>query len=163
MLEIRCYADDDLDEVVTLWYRSWTNTFPDLKHPQSFEEWKLRFQNDIANQTHIRVAQIKSRIVGFIAIAEAVGIIEQLFVDVDTQRRGVGTALLDRAKSIRPHGLSLTTLQQNMQARQLYEKHGFVAKRLGINPINKRPNVEYVWNPIGIIPLTDRDSTFKIP
>jgi hypothetical protein len=34
-----------------------------------------------------------------------------------------------------------------MQARQFYEKHGFVAKRLGINPINRQPNIEYVWNP----------------
>jgi len=147
MLEIRCYVDDDLDEVVTLWYRSWTNAFPNLKHPQSFEEWKLRWQNDIAKRGNVWVAQAQSRIVGFIVITEAVGIIEQIFVDVDTQRMGVGSALLNKAKSICPHGLSLTTLQQNMQARQFYEKHGFVAKRLGINPINRQPNIEYVWNP----------------
>lgn len=78
MLEIRCYVDDDLDEVITLWYRSWTNAFPNLKHPQSFEEWKLRFQNDIAKRANVWVAQAQSRIVGFIVIIEAVGIIEQI-------------------------------------------------------------------------------------
>jgi hypothetical protein len=34
MFTIRHYIDDDLDEVIALWYRSWTYAFPNVKHPQ---------------------------------------------------------------------------------------------------------------------------------
>jgi hypothetical protein len=43
--------------------------------------------------------------------------------------------------------LRLTTLQLNAQARQFYEKHGFVAGATGVNLINGQPDVEYYWSP----------------
>jgi ribosomal protein S18 acetylase RimI-like enzyme len=57
--------------------------------------------------------------------------------------RGVGTELLNHAKSLYPRGLMLTTLQQNEQARHFYENHGFVAVAVGVNPVNGQPNIEY--------------------
>ena len=138
---IRPYTEDDLDEVVALWYRSWTHAFPNLKHPQPFEQWKCRFQNDYARGGGVWVAVIQDQIVGFIVVSNSV--IAQIFVDVDRQRTGVGTGLLNQAKRMYPNGLSLTTLQQNEQARQFYEKHGFAIGAAGINPINGQPNIEY--------------------
>lgn len=148
MLTIRHYIEDDLDEVVALWYRSWINAFPTLKHPQPFDGWKTRFQNDIAKRGSVWVAEIQDRIVGFVVLMETEKILAQIFVDVDAQRMGVGTALLNRVKTICPEGLSLTTLQQNVRARKFYEKHGFIAGRLGVNPVNGQPNIEYTWNPL---------------
>ncbi|MBD2776581.1 GNAT family N-acetyltransferase [Iningainema tapete] len=147
MLTIRHYIDDDLDEVVALWYRIWTNTFPTLKHPQPFDEWKKRFQNDIAKLGSVWVAETQDRIVGFVVLMVAEKKLAQIFVDVDAQRMGVGTALLNKAKTICSDGLSLTTLQHNLHARKFYEKHGFIAGCLGVNLINKQPNIEYTWNP----------------
>jgi ribosomal protein S18 acetylase RimI-like enzyme len=141
MLVIRRYIDSDLDEVVSLWHRSWTYAFPNLKHPQSYEQWKFRFQNNYVNKDEVWVATISDQIVGFIVVSGSE--IAQIFVDVDAQRNGIGTALLNQAKQISPSGLRLTTLQQNMQARQFYEKHGFVAGATGVNPINGQPNIEY--------------------
>ncbi len=136
-----------LDEVVALWYRSWTNAFPHLKHPQPFEEWKLRFQNHLAKHGSTWIAQMQSRIAGFIVVMQAKRELAQIFVHVDVQRMGVGTVLLNQAKAICPDSLSLTTLQQNTQARKFYEKHGFVAVRLGVNSVNGQLNIEYTWNP----------------
>lgn len=147
MFLIRRYVEHDLDAVVTLWYRSWINAFPNLKHPQPFEEWKLRFQNDLAKRGSIWVAEAQGRIAGFIVVIEAKRILDQIFVDVNPQGMGIGTALLNKAKTICPSGLSLTTLRQNVQACKFYEKHDFVARRLGVNPINGQPNIEYIWNP----------------
>lgn len=144
MLVIRQYVDEDLDEVIALWYRSWTHTFPNLKHPQPFEQWKSRFQNDYAKQEDVWVAATQAQIVGFVVVSDSV--ITQIFVDIDAQRSGVGTALLNQAKRISPSGLRLTTLKQNVQARQFYEKQGFVAGTRGLNPINGQPNIEYHWN-----------------
>ena len=63
------------------------------------------------------------------------------------QRSGIGTELLNHAKSSYPSGLRLTTLQQNEKARYFYEKHGFVAGTVEVNPINGHPNIEYYWKP----------------
>ncbi|BAZ17780.1 GCN5-related N-acetyltransferase [Calothrix sp. NIES-4071] len=153
MVTIRYYTENDLDTVVTLWYKSWSNMFPELKHPQPFEAWKFRFKNDLAINSTAWVAENQSRIVGFIVINQIKGILEQIFVDVDVQGIGIGTALLNKAKRICPLGLSLTTLQQNLQARKFYEKHGFVAGKLGVNPVNGQTNIEYIW-----IPNTDSRS-----
>lgn len=145
MFAIRCYNCEDLDKVVALWYRSWTHSFPNLNHPLPFEQWKSRFENEYAKNADVWVAASPGRIVGFIVVRD--NVIAQIFVDVDIQRCGVGTALLNQAKKISPNGLRLTTLEQNFQGRRFYEKHGFVAGVTGINPINGQPNVEYCWNP----------------
>ena len=143
MVTIRRYTDNDLDDVVTLWHRSWTQAFPNLQHPQSFEQWKSRFQNDYARQEGVWIAIMQNQIVGFMVVRDR--IIAQFFVDTDRQRTGIGTALLSQAKQMYPSGLSLTTLQQNEQARQFYQKHGFAPGAAGINPINGQPNIEYYW------------------
>lgn len=145
MIVIRPYVDDDLDEVVALWYRSWTHAFPNLKHPQPFEDWKFRFQRDYAKQARVWVAAISGQIIGFLVVSGSE--IAQIFVDIDAQRNGVGTSLLNQAKQVSSSGLRLTTLQQNVQACQFYEKHGFVARATGMNPINGQPNIEYHWSP----------------
>jgi GNAT superfamily N-acetyltransferase len=145
MFVIRQYTDEDLNEVVALWYQSWTQAFPNLKHPQPFEQWKFRFQNDYAKQDYVWVATIQDRIVGFVVVSDCV--IAQIFVEVKMQGGGVGTALLNHAKTLCPMGLTLTTLQQNEQARRFYEKHGFVAGAIGVNSVNGQPNIEYYWKP----------------
>ena len=71
--------------------------------------------------------------------------LNQLFVDSDYQNQGIGKALLEKAKSICPQGLSLTTLQSNTKACLFYEKHGFKAGNLSRNTINGQPNKEYRW------------------
>jgi ribosomal protein S18 acetylase RimI-like enzyme len=145
MFAIRLYTDADLDSVVALWYRSWGDAFPTLRHPQPFDQWKSRFQNDYSKQGGTWVVTTQDRVVGFIVVSDRV--ISQLFVEVKMQGRGVGTELLNHAKKMYPSGLRLTTLQQNEQACRFYEKHGFVAGTAGVNPVNGQPNIEYEWKP----------------
>jgi ribosomal protein S18 acetylase RimI-like enzyme len=145
MFTIRPYTHNDLDNVVTLWYRSWSDAFPTLIHPQPFDQWKSRFQNDYSKQGGIWVAVTQDRVVGFVVVRDRV--ISQMFVEVEMQGSGVGTELLNHAKKLYPSGLRLTTLQQNEQARRFYEKHGFGAGAVGVNPVNGQPNIEYYWKP----------------
>lgn len=147
MISIRRYVETDLDVIVTLWYRTWTNTFPHLHHPQPFEQWKIRFQQDLAQRGSVWVAAAEEQIVGFIVVMESENILDQIFVNPDVQRIGIGTVLLNWAKTICPKGLSLSTLQENYSARKFYEKHGFIAGCLSVNPINGQPNIKYTWNP----------------
>ncbi|MBE9052251.1 GNAT family N-acetyltransferase [Nostocales cyanobacterium LEGE 11386] len=146
-LTINSYQPEDLENTVQLWYCTWHQTFPYIQHPQSYLEWKSRFRDELAIKGHIWLAKLENRIVGFIVVIPEEQCLEQIFVDTAYQNQGIGSMLLDKAKAICPQGLKLHTLQQNMQARAFYEKHGFQVRRLSINKINGQPNIEYLWIP----------------
>lgn len=120
---------------------------PDLQHPQPYTSWKIRFRDDIAVRGLIWVAELENQIVGFVVVVKEEGRLDQLFVDPAYQHRGIGSALLGKAKEICPQGLNTDTLQRNMQARTFYEHHGFRAGKLAVNKNNGQPNIEYHWSP----------------
>lgn len=144
---IRLFRPDDLDETVRLWYRTWHHTFLGLRHPQTFDQWKSRFRDEISVTEQVWVAEVDGRIVGFLAMKQAEGYLDQLFVDPEWQRRGIGTALMTKAKALSPGGLALHALERNAEARAFWENHGFRPGRTGLNPINNQRNIGYHWEP----------------
>ena len=147
MLTIRSYKSSDIEAVVKLWWETWHNTFPQIKHPQPYPLWKARFENDLMVRGSIWVVEIAGCIVGFMVVMEEEKELNQLFVDSDYQNQGIGKALLEKAKEICPQGLWLTTLQSNTKACLFYEKHGLKAGKPSRNTINGQPNIEYRWMP----------------
>jgi GNAT superfamily N-acetyltransferase len=72
--------------------------------------------------------------------------IDQLYVDPAAMGRGIGRALLEHAKRLRPTGLKLWTFQSNHDARRFYEAHGFVATAMTMGANEERaPDVCYEW------------------
>jgi GNAT superfamily N-acetyltransferase len=73
--------------------------------------------------------------------------IDQLYVDPDWQRGGIGSELVRLAQDRRPEGLALWTFQSNVGARRFYERHGFVAVAWTDGSANEEraPDVRYVW------------------
>ena len=51
--------------------------------------------------------------------------VDQLFIDPDYQRSGVGSALLLRALDSAPGTATLHVFEANQNARAFYAKHGF--------------------------------------
>ncbi|MDY6897254.1 MAG: GNAT family N-acetyltransferase [Cyanobacteriota bacterium] len=147
MQAIRAYNTSDIEAVVKLWWKTWHQTFSEIRHPQPYSAWKARFQDDLAIRGSIWVAEVESYIVGFMVVMEEEKEVNQLFVDPDYQNQGIGKALLEKAKSICPQGLTLTTLQSNTKACLFYEKHDFKPIKLSKNKINGQPNIEYRWIP----------------
>jgi len=74
-----------------------------------------------------------------------------LYLDVGWTGRGIGTTLLERAKSLRPDGFTLWTFQKNEGARRFYERHGLEAVEFGDGSFNEErvPDVKYAWRPRG--------------
>jgi GNAT superfamily N-acetyltransferase len=72
--------------------------------------------------------------------------VEHLFIRPSSQGRGVGLALLEKARE-GAYELSLWTFQQNLRARRFYEKHGFVVvmETDGQDNEEKLPDVLYRW------------------
>ena len=99
------------------------------------------------------LAEEDDRLLGFLAIrrsrTEGWEVLEKLYVDPEAQNRGVGTALLDQAKALRPDGLVLWVFQRNEGARRFYEGHGFQLVKLtdGAANMEREPDALYAWQP----------------
>ena len=93
-------------------------------------------------------------IVGFLALGDE-DILEHLYVHPDSQGRGVGGALLERAKERKPDGFSLWVFQQNLQARRFYERHGLslMERTEGAGNEERMPDARYEWRPGPNLPV----------
>jgi ribosomal protein S18 acetylase RimI-like enzyme len=148
-VSIRPMRPDELDAVADLWWHSldfstlWLR--PEQKH--TVAESLHFFRTVVAKRCDLWVAELEGRLVGLMAMYEDE--IDQLYVATDEQGRGVGSALLDHAKALRPAGLRLVTLQRNQRASRFYEHHGFVvADTSGTSPApENEPDVWYRWRP----------------
>ena len=80
------------------------------------------------NPEIIRVALENNKIVGFMAKEE--NTIKDLFIDVEYQRRGLGSCFIRQAKEEEKF-LTLSTFQLNKGAQKFYEFHDFVIARRG--------------------------------
>jgi ribosomal protein S18 acetylase RimI-like enzyme len=72
-----------------------------------------------------------------------------IYVDPAAQDGGIGQALLDHAKRLRPERIELWVFQKNAGARRFYERHGFRLVRLtdGADNMEKEPDALYEWLP----------------
>jgi GNAT superfamily N-acetyltransferase len=101
----------------------------------------------IVDRHDVWVAEEDGRIVGFIGLHP--GLLEHVYVHPDAQNVGVGTSMLEHAKSLAPGGLQLWVFQKNEGARRLYERNGWVLVRLtdGAENMEKEPDALYEWRP----------------
>lgn len=147
-VHIRPYTSDDLEHTVCLWRASKRAAYPYVTAQQRYTlaEDTAYFRDVVTVQCVVWLAEVAGRLAGLIALKA--DCIDQLYVAVEQQRCGVGTALLQKARECSPTGLRLYTFQKNLSARAFYEKHGFQAVRYGVSPAPEHePDVEYHWRP----------------
>ena len=79
--------------------------------------------------------------------------VDLLFVHPGRPARGVGAALLDLVKSLRPHGFGLRVHQANERARTFYLRHGLVEleRTDGSAYPDEQPDLQMAW--LGDAPL----------
>jgi chorismate mutase len=73
--------------------------------------------------------------------------LDHLFVEPSRQSAGVGAALLDAVKGIRPAGFCLWVFETNLRARAFYARHGLVEleRTDGSGNEEKAPDVRMAW------------------
>jgi GNAT superfamily N-acetyltransferase len=148
-VNIRPARADEKDVLAQIFLRSrsgmtYVPPVPDDHLPQ--------IANDIVDgNEEVWLAVEDGRPLGFLAIRRSRSddweVLERLYVEPDEQNRGVGTALLDQAKALRPDGLSLWVFQKNEGARRFYERHGFRLVKLtdGAENMEQEPDALYAW------------------
>ncbi len=149
-MQVRRLRAAEQGEVAALWHaaRKETHTAIGISMEEGVtpEESQRVFRELIAPRNEIWVAEESGSLLGFLAIQGST--LERMYVRPDAQGRGVGTALLDKARELSPDGLELHTHRANERARRFYEKHGFEAFAFGVSPPpESEPDVEYRWRP----------------
>jgi ribosomal protein S18 acetylase RimI-like enzyme len=143
---IRAYRAEDKAAVVGVWYRASQAVYTFLPTWQEFtsEVATTVFREQIAPRCQIWLGVQDAQIVAYMAMKGSY--IDRLYVDPPFWRLGWGTRLLAHARQISPTKLELHTHQENLGARALYERNGFVAVEFGISPPpESAPDVFYRW------------------
>lgn len=110
------------------------------------DDVRVHFSETVMPAGGAWVAHYGPTIVAMMVLVE--GWIDQLYVDPDHQGLGVGSALVDWAKTRSPEQIRLWTFETNTRARSFYEHHGFVTvDRTDGDNEEGAPDVRYRWTP----------------
>jgi putative acetyltransferase len=145
-ISVRSYADRDFDYLVARWHETNLVSYHYVEEHRrhTLEDAREFFRNRLLSSCAVWVAEQSGNLLGLIALE--VPWIRHFAVFPEHQRRGVGTALLRKARECSPVELRLFTFQRNDKARAFYERHGFAVLALGISPAPElEPDVEYRW------------------
>ena len=141
---IRRATADDVEEIACLYERSFA-TLDFLPVLHTLDEHRYWFAKQLTE--HEAWVWDEDGVRGFSVLTETE--LLYLYLDAGWTGRGIGSALLDHAKQLRPGGFTLWTFQQNEGARRFYERHGLTAIEFGDGSGNeeKTPDVRYEWKP----------------
>jgi ribosomal protein S18 acetylase RimI-like enzyme len=145
-IELRRATDSDAAAIADVYLAAFKATY-DFPLAHTDEETRGWVAGYLVPRTETWVADEGGRIVAMMAIEG--GSLDQLYVAPDSQGRGIGSRLVELAKTRRPEGLELYTFQVNERARRFYEHHGFLVALLGDGSGNeeRQPDVLYRWRP----------------
>ena len=144
---IRRAGPEDADEIAATFTASFETLLTFLPDLHTNEE-RGHFITEIVPVDHeMWVAEEDGRVVGFAAIGD--GTLGHIYVRPDHHGRGIGSALLDKTKELRPLGFTLWTFPQNEKACRFYERRGLHAIQYGDGSGNEEgvPDVQYEWRP----------------
>ncbi len=144
-LRLRRAEPEESDAVAVLYGRSRAAAaMPPAIH--SAEEDRGWFAARLRDADHEAwVAEDDSGLLGY-ALATTTWL-DHLFVEPSRQSAGVGTALLDVVKGVRPEGFCLWVFETNVPARAFYARHGLVEleRTDGSGNEEKAPDVRMAW------------------
>ena len=154
-LIVRPAVPEDAPALAELYLGSRAAAYPAIPHgvhpPDDVRRWVTGwFGRDPATRTEVWLAEDPGAgaPVGLLLVEG--DWVHSVYVAPGRTGEGVGTLLLDLAKSLSPRGLGLYVFESNHRARRFYARHGFVEVRrsdgLGESGNEEQqPDVELAW------------------
>ena len=141
-LRIRDFEPGDVHGLMPMWRQSFEHGVGVID-THTIDEQTAYFVETVLPAHAVRVALDDGRPVGFCASNPEW--VAQLYVRVGHIGQGIGSRLLDLAKSEATGGLWLYTFARNTNARRFYERRGFVAVAHGFEATWQLDDVKYRW------------------
>ncbi|MEZ4863611.1 MAG: GNAT family N-acetyltransferase [Caldilineaceae bacterium] len=115
-----------------------------IKDHHTWEE-QLNYLKELVQKYSVYLAldEAADQVVGFMVVGGTE--LDQLYIHVDYQGRGIGTQLLTLAKALSPGKLQLYTFEVNQKAQAFYEKHGFTIIGRGVESESGMADIRYEW------------------
>jgi GNAT superfamily N-acetyltransferase len=137
-------TEQDAEAIAKVYFLSFRLlTFLPMLHTLASYRWYVA--NRMLKEWPVTVAEDATGIVAFLGLrGEEVG---HFYVRPDRIGQGVGTLLLEAAKSTGVDALELWCFQANVRARRFYEARGFKSIRFtdGADNEERMPDVRYRW------------------
>ena len=139
---IRKFESRDLDAVMQIWLHGNLDAHPFI--PASFWTDHFEMVRDMLPQAELYVHEnVDTRqIDGFIGLTE--NHIEGIFVAKAARSNGIGKALLDHVKPLKPR-LTLGVYQKNERALAFYRREQFVVQSEGIDEDTNEADIQMLW------------------
>jgi GNAT superfamily N-acetyltransferase len=144
---LRTARPDDAQVVADVFLAARGRAMPYLPDLHTEAETRSWIREVVLGGHEVVVAESGGRLAGFAALEGDV--LAHLYVHPDLQGRGLGSALLRRAKEMRPAGFRLWVFQRNAGARRFYERRGLRLVELtdGSGNEEREPDALYEWRP----------------
>jgi len=136
------YEPRFLDALVSLWREAFEFGVG-IKDPNPLAEQREHFVARVLPSNRVTLALQDGRLAGF--VASSAESLAQLHVRVDLHGQGIGSSLLEDAKTHSSGSLWLYAFARNLRACRFYEKRGFVAVERGFEPTWQLEDVKYLW------------------
>jgi GNAT superfamily N-acetyltransferase len=145
MMEVGSATPKDVDAVVATFQAARRTAMPWLPRLHSDAEDRRHSAERVTGESEVFVVRRDGVGVAFLALRN--DMVEDLYVRPNVQRTGIGSALLEVAKSRRPDGLRLWVFQRNHGARAFYARHGFTEVEFtnGAGNEEREPDVLLAW------------------
>ncbi|WP_165821119.1 GNAT family N-acetyltransferase [Nocardioides gansuensis] len=115
---------------------------PGVHSPHEVREWVRSW--DLSTR-EVWIALLDDQLVGFVNLTTTW--LDGLYVAPSAQGAGIGSALLDLVKGLRPGGFGLWVFECNTPAREFYARHGLVevARTDGRDNEERSPDIHLAW------------------
>lgn len=163
-LLIRPAHDEDAEPLAELFVAAREAAYPAMPHPvhppHEVRQWFRQVLGaeertaPMPAEREVWVAEADEVLLGYAVLDP--GWLDSLYVRPDLTGRGIGTALLEVVKTLRPGGFGLWVFTSNVAAQRFYRRHGLVPVRRtdGSENEERAPDVEMLWpgaDPLGAV------------
>jgi GNAT superfamily N-acetyltransferase len=141
---IRPFSLQDADRLAALWQAIWRSTGVQAFAQVSIADLRQRIDQELSAGWEVFVAERDGVLLGFLALKRSSRCLDQLFIDPDAKRSGIGRKLFDLAKTMMPEGFWLPTAAENKDARAFYAARGMTLDRMEPHPRHGHETAIYI-------------------
>ena len=141
---IRPFSVQDADRLAVLWHASWQSTGVQPSTQVTAADLRKRVDQELSVGWEVFVAEYEGVLLGFVALKPASRCLDQLFIDPNAKRLGIGRKLFDFARMLMPEGFWLRAAAENKEARAFYDAVGMTLDRMEPHPRHGHETAIYI-------------------